>query len=97
MGVVRAVVVRAMMTIMAKMASVMTPSSRPTLRMTSSIRPRVFIRMPIAPASRHGMPQARAARALPPNFPAHAVTITRPQKPHMAGVSSTPMRVRRPV
>ena len=69
MGVVIAVVTIAIRTIMAKTASVMTPSSRPMLRITSSMRPRVFMSTPMADASRQGRPHTRAAAAEPPNLP----------------------------
>ena len=82
---VSAVVTSAMITIIAKTASVMTPSSRPMLRMTSSISPRVFMRMPMAADSRQSSPHARAASIDPPNFPRHATPITTPVMSHNPG------------
>ncbi len=66
------------------------------LRTTSSIRPRVFISAPIASASRQPMPLHRAARLLPPSFPATATAMTSPQTAQSPALSSRPISVRSP-
>jgi hypothetical protein len=73
-----AVVTRAMMTIIANTAGVMTPRLSPMFRMTSSISPRVFISAPMTLASRQGIPHIRPARADPPNLPAQATSKISP-------------------
>ena len=75
----------------------MTPSSRPMLRTMSSMSPLVFIRAPSDKLSFHDCPTIRAAKAVPPNFPATAVRTITPQMIQRCVSFNRPISVRSPV
>lgn len=91
------VVAMAITTIIENKAGEITLMSRPMFSTTSSIRPRVFIREPSVSESRHDNPARRAARLVPPSFPATAPAMINPQSHQPAMPLTCPIAVRRPV
>jgi hypothetical protein len=96
-GDVIRVVTIAMMTMMQKIVSGMTPRSRPIFTAINPIRARVFIIMATLALSRHESPLSRAAAPQPTTLPTIATVTTRPHTAHKNMESSVPISVLNPV
>src|SRR5262245_43247405 len=96
-GAVINVVIKAIITIIEKIRGDRAPKSYPIFSTINSIKPRAFMSAPSDNESYQFIPAHRAAKALPPNFPAIATAITPAHINQSDQVFSKPTCVRSPV